>query len=52
MTRSEMEAIEVQILFHKNTLLIENECLNEFTVEDLQYRENGWDRVHKDELVK
>ena len=35
-TQSEMEAIEVQILFHKNTMLIKNEYLNEFTVEDLQ----------------
>ena len=43
-----MEAIEVQILFHKNTLLIKNEYLNEFTVEDLQYREKGWDRIHED----
>ena len=25
-----------------------NEYL-EFTVEDLQYREKGWDRVHEDE---
>ena len=44
-----METIEVQILFHKNTLLIKNEYLNEFTVEDLQYREKGWDHVHEDE---
>ena len=44
-----MEAIEVQILFHKNTLLIKNEYLNEFTVEDLQYREKRWDCVHEDE---
>ena len=44
-----METIEAQILFHKNTLLIKNEYLNEFTTEDLQYREKGLDRVHEDE---
>ena len=31
---------------------MEKEYLNELMVEDLQYREREWDRVHKDEKVK
>ena len=47
-----MEPIEVatNLVPQKYTVKgLLHEFLNEFTVEDLQYREKGWNRVHEDE---